>query len=65
MSRAPEPYRNALHDGPARPGVPVATAWACMCAMCSHKIAGAQSTIWRGLRVCRDRAACADRRKAR
>ncbi len=55
-------YRRAELDGPPRPGVPVATAWACMCAMCSHKIAGAQSTIWRGLRVCRDRAACAGRR---
>ncbi len=62
MSRAPEPYRNALHDGPVRPGVPMATAWACMCAMCSRKIAGSQSTIWRGLRVCRDREACAGRR---
>ena len=59
----PAPYTWRDQDGPPRPGIPLHHAWSTRCACCSAQIAGRQTTTRAGLRICRDRQACAQRRK--
>lgn len=59
----PNPVHIPAHDGPRKPGVDMPPTWSHLCSLCSARLTAGLFTRRLGPIMCRDREACAARRR--